>query len=78
MPTVSRFVFACAAALLLCGGGCSSAYHQYSDCYIDCRYCPLPPLPYVHYNDCVCRSCAAAQHLATQPKPVESDSDQTE
>ena len=44
--------------------GCASAYHSYSGCQVNCRYCPLPPLPYVSYPPCVCHSSAAMQHLS--------------
>ena len=73
MPTVTRFVFACAAGILLAASGCAPAYYDYLGCYIDCKYCPLPPLPYTQYNDCVCRSCAASRHLAIQPAPVDTE-----
>jgi len=77
MSTVFRFVFVCAVALLLFGG-CAPAYHDYSGCYVDCRYCPLSPLPYAHYKDCVCRSRAASQHLATQPPATGTDENKSE
>ena len=73
MSTVSRFVFACAAGLLLTGGGCARAYHDYSDCYIDCKYCAPPPLPYLHYKDCVCHSCAASRYLGKSSQPVNQE-----
>jgi len=43
--------------------GCAPAYHSYSGCYVDCQYCPPPPLPYTHYDECVCHSCAAQPYL---------------
>jgi len=49
-------------ATLLCG--CAPAYHSYSGRYVDCKYCPPPPLPYTQYDECVCHSCAAAPHVA--------------
>lgn len=55
---------------LTCAMGCASAYHSYSDCQIPCRYCPLPPLPYVSYPACACHSNAAIQHLATRVSHV--------
>ncbi len=44
-------------------GGCAPAYHSYSGCTVDCKYCVPPPLAYTHYSDCVCHSCAASRHL---------------
>ena len=44
--------------------GCASAYHDYCECNVDCHYCIHPPLPYVHYEGCVCHSCAASNVLA--------------
>ena len=43
--------------------GCAPAYHSYSGCYVDCHYCPPPPMPYAHYRECVCHSCAAQPYL---------------
>jgi len=63
----------CWLALLAVIGGCAPAYHGYSGCYVDCRYCAPPPLPYVHYEGCVCHSCAASNYLALQPQPAEED-----
>ncbi len=77
MSTVSRFVCVCAVGLLLTGG-CAPAYHDYSGCYIDCHYCPLPPLPYEQYKDCVCHSCAASRHLAIQPPTAGVDENSPE
>ena len=48
-------------ATLLCG--CAPAYHSYSGCCVDCKYCPPPPLPYTQYDECVCHSCAAAPYI---------------
>ena len=52
--------------------GCAPAYHSYSGCYVDCHYCPPPPLPHSHYDECVCHSCAAQPYLhavADAPMP---------
>jgi len=73
MQTVLRYVLACAVGLMIATSGCAPAYHDYSGCSIDCRYCPLPPLPYKHYKECVCHSCAASQHLAIQQQAAEGD-----
>ncbi|MCA9145933.1 MAG: hypothetical protein H6822_24220 [Planctomycetaceae bacterium] len=51
--------------------GCATAYHSYSGCYVDCRYCAPPPLPYIHYEGCVCHSCAASQYLSMPSQAVE-------
>ena len=44
--------------------GCASAYHDYSECRVNCRYCAPSPLQYSHYDDCVCHSCAASEYLS--------------
>ncbi len=57
--------------------GCAPAYHSYEDCYIDCRYCPPPPLPWPEYPPCVCHSEPAEEYVVggaatadrTQPAP---------
>jgi len=73
MPAVPRLFFAYAfGLLLLVDSGCAPAYHEYSSCCINCRYCALPPLPYTHYKGCVCHSCAASKHLAIQPNGVDT------
>jgi hypothetical protein len=48
---------------MLLGSGCAPAYHSYADCYIDCNYCPPPPLAYTHYDGCVCHACVASPYL---------------
>jgi hypothetical protein len=54
----------CLALLLMTlAVGCATAYHGYSGCYVDCQYCAPPPLPYTHYDGCVCHSCAASPYL---------------
>lgn len=58
--------------------GCAPAYHSYSGCYVDCKYCPPPPLPYRLYDGCVCHSCAAAKYLSVQSPPIESANEETE
>lgn len=63
MPTVSRFVLACAAGLILSASGCARTCHDGQNYCVDCRYCPPPPLPYTYYNECACHSCAASKHL---------------
>jgi len=50
--------------------GCASAYRDYSECYVNCRYCAPPPLPYTHYDQCVCHSCAASKYLSNTVPPA--------
>jgi len=50
--------------------GCAPAYRSYSGCYVDCKYCALPPLPYTHYDGGACHSYPASTHLSLQPQPV--------
>lgn len=56
-----------ATALLL---GCAPAYHSYSGCYVDCHYCPSPPLPYAHYDQCVCHPCVVQSYLHVDAPPA--------
>ena len=42
--------------------GCASAYHDYADCQVPCKYCAPRPLSYPHYDECVCHSHVAAEH----------------
>lgn len=61
-PTTKfAWLFATAATALLLG--CAPAYRSYSGCYVDCQYCPSPPLPYRHYDQCVCQPCPAQTYL---------------
>ncbi len=55
-------------AISLCMG-CASAYHDYSECRVNCRYCSPPPLPYACYPQCVCHSRSASEYLST-PAPA--------
>lgn len=64
MKTPVRHAWILGLLSLSCVMGCASAYHSYSDCQVPCRYCPLPPLPYVSYPACACHSNAAMQHLS--------------
>lgn len=57
--------------------GCASAYHDYSDCRVNCRYCAPPPLPYSHYDECVCHSNAASQYLTASLPAVVGGVDST-
>ena len=53
-----------ASLVMVVATGCAPAYHSYSGCRVNCRYCPRAPLPYTHYDDCVCHSCAASRYLS--------------
>ncbi len=64
-----------AALTVILAAGCAPAYHSYSGCYIDCNYCVPPPLPYTHYEDCVCHSCAASPYLSLESQSVKGDTD---
>jgi len=75
-----------AAAFLLFLGGCAPAYHSYSGCRVNCRYCPPCPLAYPHYCGCQCHSCAASKYLVAESivselpfderDPVENEADE--
>jgi len=69
----AKTLIRCLAPLLLTVAGCAPAYHSYSGCYVDCQYCTPPPLPYVHYEGCVCHSCAASKYLPMQVQAVNAD-----
>jgi hypothetical protein len=43
--------------------GCAPAYHSYSGCYVNCHYCPPPPVAYTCYEASVCHSCVAQPYL---------------
>ena len=58
--------------IILCSG-CAPAYRAYSDCYVECKYCVPPPLPYVSYDPCVCHSHAAAYYLGTERSSINDD-----
>jgi hypothetical protein len=52
--------------------GCAAGYHDYPECRVNCRYCAPSPLPYAHYSECVCHSCAASKYLSgSAPSVVE-------
>ncbi len=56
--------------LLLVG----AAYHDYSGCRVNCRYCPPKPLAYSHYCGCQCHSCAASKYLMPKLESFEQPS----
>ena len=58
--------------------GCASAYHDYSECRVNCRYCVPPPLPYTHYDECVCHSCAASKYLTAAAPAIPTEATPTE
>ncbi len=55
--------------------GCAPAYRSYSGCNIDCQYCEPPPLPFTHYEGCVCHSQSVSSYLELQPQLVEEGRD---
>jgi len=63
-----------AATILLFVGGCAPAYHDYSGCRVNCRYCPPKPLEYPHYCGCQCHSCAASKYLMPKLESFEQPS----
>ena len=74
MPTLIRLLASCAIAAVITQTGCAPAYHSYPGCHVECRYCPPPPIPHVHYPGCVCHSCAALRHINAST-PVVSEVD---
>jgi len=71
MKSVTKIICLFAPLVMALGVGCAPAYHSYSGCYVDCKYCAPPPLPYVHYEGCVCHSCAASTYLTLHSVSVE-------
>lgn len=60
--------------MISAGAGCAPAYHCYSGCCVNCKYCTPPPLPYTEYKGCVCHSCVAERYLKSeQPKEVNTE-----
>jgi hypothetical protein len=55
--------------------GCATAYHCYSGCRIDCRYCPPPPLPYSDYAGCACHSRAVSRYLTVPAQSIQLQTD---
>jgi len=68
MRTARKFMTRLGVLTLTLAMGCASAYHCYSGCRVNCRYCPPPPLPYTGYPGCVCHSCAASRYLSWTPR----------
>lgn len=70
----------CYGLILLMGmtfSGCSSFSEWYA-CGVDCQYHPRPPLPYQHYEECVCHSHVVnlpRQSRWQQPEAETNDSD---
>jgi hypothetical protein len=50
--------------------GCGPAYHSYSGCYVNCRYCPPAPLPWSYFEGCPCHGNAASMYLARASEQV--------
>ena len=66
------------ALFVLLAGGCAPAYHCYSGCRVNCRYCVPRPLPHCQYNACVCHSCAASKYLVPANNGAEPILDEVE
>lgn len=64
-----------APLVMILAAGCAPNYHSYSGCNVGCKYCVPPPLPYAHYEGCVCHSCAASSYLSAEPIPTDEDAD---
>ena len=67
-PTSHRWL---AVPLIVLALGCAPAYRSYPGCHVDCRYCPPPALPFVHYDECVCHSCAASEYLVRPTQTID-------
>jgi hypothetical protein len=78
MKSVMTWLRPITPLLMAVVAGCAPAYYSYSGCYVDCKYCTPPPLPYVHYEGCVCHSCAASKYLSIQPTNVDAPEEWTE
>ena len=76
MKIAKRFGLLGLLALIACLG-CSHAYRSYSPCRVECHYCAPRPLPYTHYEGCVCHSCAVSkfhsQPASQEPSPEQSN-----
>ncbi len=70
MITKKAWILWLAPLAMILATGCAPAYRNYSACCVDCNYCAPPPLPYVHYEGCVCHSCAASNYLS-MAQPME-------
>ena len=73
MMRIWRLARCIGSGWILLAAGCAPAYHDYTGCTVDCRYCPPPPLPYVHYDDCGCHSCAAMKYVGHVPSHSAND-----
>lgn len=71
MTHVKTLASLVASLLMTLAAGCAPAYHSYSGCQVDCKYCAPPPLPYTRYDGCVCHSCAASKYLSVEPSPID-------
>lgn len=71
MTNVKTCMRLLALLAMMLGMGCAPAYRSYSDGHVDCKYCAPPPLPYAHYDDCVCHACVASQYLPLPRKTIE-------
>lgn len=71
MTHLKTLAYLVTSLLMTLAAGCAPAYHSYSGCCVDCKYCAPPPLPYTHYEGCVCHSCAASKYLTAQSTAVD-------
>lgn len=67
MTNAKAFVRLLGPLAIMLASGCAPQYHCYSGCNISCKFCAPPPLPYTHYEGCVCHSCAVSTYLSIQP-----------
>lgn len=71
MKEWSRVVYVLASLVAVSMTGCAAAYHSYSGCRVNCKYCPPPALPYSQYASCACHSCQTSNYLSRQPESFE-------
>ena len=64
MNTTRGIIYLLGASVIALAFGCVSAYHDYANCQVPCKYCVPPPLGFPQYDECVCHSDVATDHLA--------------
>jgi hypothetical protein len=67
MTNVRTLALLLSALAVLPMSGCAPPYFRHNDCYVQCKYCPAPPLPFLYYPDCVCHSCPASPYITLPP-----------
>ncbi len=75
MINAKKMVRQLAPLAMLLAVGCAPAYYDYGDYYINCNYCPAPPLPYTHFEGCVCHACVASPYLSSSEEPTPAEHD---